>query len=75
MKTIERTYTLQITEQEAELLTEFLHSQYKEYKKEYTAGGGTAEKKITTRKKLQACKEFRDHIANLIGKFYMGEDA
>ena len=70
MKMTSKIFNVEITEQEAELLSEFLNNEVVEWRKMYENGGGE-----TTYRMLSHCKELRDGFAELVGKHYMGVDA
>lgn len=70
MKQIGKTFIVEITEKEAELLSNFLNNEFKEWKKLYNEEHSEA-----TYNNINLCRELRNGFAELINKHYMGEDA
>lgn len=70
MKQIGKTFTVEITEREAELLSNFLNNEYKEWQKMYKEEPSEA-----IYNNINVCRELRNGFAELIGKHYMGVDA
>lgn len=70
MKRISKTFTVEITEREAELLSNFLNNEYKEWQKMYKEEPSEA-----VYNNINACRELRNGFAELINKHYMGVDA
>lgn len=70
MKRISKTFTVEITEREAELLSNFLNNEYKEWQKMYKEEPSEA-----IYNNINVCRELRNGFAELINKHYMGVDA
>lgn len=70
MKRISKTFTVEITEREAELLSNFLNNEYKEWQKMYKEEPSEA-----IYNNINMCRELRNGFAELVNKHYMGVDA
>ena len=70
MNIIERKFAVEISEQEARLLSEVLHYAYKGLGEEYNKS-----KTESTWKLAHSAQVFRNDFAGLIGVKYCGEDA
>lgn len=73
MKFIEKTFILEITEDDAKALSDALHTAYINLRSEYEQCGG----EMAARKyqQMKSAREFRNVIAGLINRTYCGADA
>lgn len=72
MKTLERSFTIELTTDEIDIITTALHGQYK-HNKEMLFDKPTSPEYIT--RHMTQSQELRNSFAHLIGRSYMGEDA
>lgn len=72
MKMIEKTFTIELTEQEIEIITTALHGEYKHIK-EMKCDSPEHSRKM--HEKMVNIRGIRNSFASLIGRMYMGEDA
>ena len=72
MKTLEKSYKVELTTDEIEIITTALHGEYK-FCKESRPDTIDESKRIYN--KMQAVRTIRNEFASMINRSYMGEDA
>lgn len=72
MKTLTKTFTIELTTDEIEIITTALHGQYK-HNKEMIMDNPKNPEYIT--KHMMEAQALRNSFANLINRSFMGEDA
>lgn len=70
----EKTFTIELTEEEIELLHKAANEMYKKYKP-IAEDGETVEERIQAGKLSTPYRHLRDALANMVGTRYMGSDA
>ena len=68
MKAIDKTFTIQITEREADALTTFLNEEYRQRNIAYKETGNNYEM-------VSLARELRNSFGSLINRYFMGNDA
>lgn len=79
MKTVEKVWTIELTEQEIETVTRALRGEVQFIKQDIetydlTTSEGT-QKAVRRKHEMDEAKELRNAFGRLIGRTYMGEDA
>lgn len=70
MKTVERTYTVEVTIEEGRILEKALHRYYKELSNKESAHVYATNTDLRNK-----CRDMRNYFANWDNRSYMGEDA
>lgn len=73
MKTVNKVFQIELTENEIELITTALHGEYKFIRAEREKADQDSAPRLY--EKMQAVKAIRNSFADLVNRRYMGEDA
>lgn len=75
MISIEKQFTVILTEKEVDYLTTALHGEYKCVADRIKKNQSDATALVRDSDRMQVVRHLRDDFGNLIGRRYMGEDA